>query len=93
VTRAGFLVVKALNPRDQLLVNTCVLAGQSLDAAETDDAGRSVIGTPGNDVIAGLDGRDKVKGKGGKDRICGGKGKDTLKDGGANDILKGARTG
>ncbi|MGI8460860.1 MAG: hypothetical protein ACR2OC_04365 [Solirubrobacterales bacterium] len=60
----------------------------------------TIIGTTGNDVIAGTNekdvivtgsGNDKVKAGGDKDVICGNDGNDKLRGGGGGDVIKGAK--
>lgn len=58
----------------------------------------TIIGTPGNDtiagtkdhdVIAGGSGNDRIDGKGGNDRICGGPGDDTINGNRGSDLISG----
>ena len=53
------------------------------------DAGETVWGTAGDDVIVGGSGNDIINGRGGNDRICGGPGNDTINGGPGNDRVQG----
>lgn len=53
------------------------------------DAGETITGTAGADVIVAMGGDDRINGGGGKDLICGGGGDDTLKGSGGRDELRG----
>ena len=48
-----------------------------------------LAGTPGSDVIFGLSGNDQIAGMGGDDVICGGEGNDDISGGAGNDRLFG----
>jgi Ca2+-binding RTX toxin-like protein len=53
------------------------------------DFGRTLVGTPGDDVIVGGDEADVLRGGAGEDRMAGGRGDDTLAGGEAGDRLGG----
>ncbi|MEX2237863.1 MAG: choice-of-anchor Q domain-containing protein [Dehalococcoidia bacterium] len=53
------------------------------------NAGQTLTGTAGDDVILGLGGVDTLNGVGGDDRLCGGDGDDTLNGGADDDRLSG----
>jgi Ca2+-binding RTX toxin-like protein len=66
---------------------TCFGRVPTIVGTEGDDA--LLLGTPGDDVIAGLGGNDNIRGLGGTDLICGGLGKDFLIAGPSDDHLDG----
>ncbi len=49
----------------------------------------TIVGTPGDDVIAARGGDDTILGRGGNDRLCGGAGDDVLRGGPGGDRLLG----
>ena len=59
------------------------------EACKPGRPGKTIIGTPGNDVLRGTSGNDTILGYGGNDRIVGGNGKDTIIGGGGSDTISG----
>jgi uncharacterized repeat protein (TIGR01451 family) len=64
----------------------CAGRRANIVGTEGDDA---IAGTDGHDVIAALGGDDAIKGGGGKDIVCGSGGDDAIKGKGGNDELRG----
>lgn len=55
--------------------------------------GKTIFGTPGNDMLRGTRGDDRIFGFGGNDRIIGGNGEDQIIGGDGSDIIRGGSCG
>jgi Ca2+-binding RTX toxin-like protein len=86
VAATVFIVAIGPVPLAEAAPPLCFDAGATIVGTEGDDV---LTGTPGPDVIVGLGGADTLRGKDGDDTICGGDGNDLLSGGEAIDKVDG----
>ena len=78
------IAMEIIDPRDDIIH---VEADDLVTTGRQD--GSTILGTAGDDAIAGVGGADTIKGKGGDDYILGGNGKDLIEGGKGNDTISG----